>query len=91
MVSRMSDRKVATHVPGDLLSLFFGAAVLIVYAVVPFRYSWLVFLLFGVMGLWLAASVLKHRPTSPSAWLNAAMGIAGVVAAVYFFLALRTI
>jgi hypothetical protein len=91
MMSHMSDRKAAAHLPADLLSLILGAAFLIIYAVLPLRYSWLGFLLFGLMGFWLGISILRQRPTSPAAWFNVVMGVAGVAVGVYFFFALRTI
>jgi hypothetical protein len=61
-------------------------AIILVYAVVPFRFSWAVIALIGAFELWLGVSTLRHRRSSPLGWLMLAIGIAAIGAAAYLSL-----
>ena len=82
----MSDQKSSAPFPGDLSALLLLPAILIVYAVVDFRYSWLVILLIGVSQLWIGTAGLRARRSSPLAWLALLFGIVVVCAAIYLAL-----
>ena len=90
----MSERNSSARFPADLLSLLLLPALLIVYAIVPFRFSWVVIALIGAFELWFGASALRQRRSSPMGWLMVAIGIAAIGAAAYLsrgLLGMRTI
>ena len=88
MVERMSERKSSGAFPADLLSLLALPATVIVYAVVPFRFSWAAILAMGLAECWFGVSLVQQRRSSPSGWLMLAIGI-GLVAAAAFLLSLQ--
>ena len=90
----MSERNSSAPFPGDLLSLLLLPAIIVVYAIVPFQFSWAVIALIGAFELWLGVSTLRQRRSSPMGWLMFVIGIAAIGAAAYLSLAplgMRTI
>jgi hypothetical protein len=86
----MSERKLSGPFPADLLSLLAFPATVIVYAVVPFRFSWAAVFAMALVECWLGASLIQQRRSSPSGWLMLAIGIGlGAAAAFLLFLQMR--